>query len=492
MGDCQRPLLLGTIRMSHKSINLADIVILPNRQRQEYEPNAMEELRASIEERGLIHAPVLRRVDASLVLVAGERRIRAIKDLFALGAGFLYDGVRYEADTGTIPYTDLGELSRLDAEEAELDENLRRKDLTWQEHAAAVERLHKLRTEQKRLAADRARKEFEEECEAENAEHRERLGPAFGSSVIGAAHTIAETAEEVLGQDTPHARETIRQELVVAKHLNNPLIANAKSANEAFKLLKREEERKQHLALAATVGANLTSSSHTLLLGNCLEHMKALGSKFDVIITDPPYGMDAQNFGDGGGQFAAIDHQYKDSLAHWQDLMLDWSRASFYVTKPQAHAYICCDIDQWQALKSLMEAAGWYVFRTPIINKKTSQGRVPLPDRGPRRQYEILMYCIKGKKQTNAIYPDMMETTLEENFGHGAQKPVQMYENLLMRSAKPGDHVLDSFCGTGPVFPACHQFRCFATGIEMSEVYYGLSAKRLQALDTQGLGELPL
>jgi DNA modification methylase len=89
------------------------------------------------------------------------------------------------------------------------------------------------------------------------------------------------------------------------------------------------------------------------------------------------------------------------------------------------------------------------------------------------------MYCIKGKKPTNAIYPDVMETTLEENFGHGAQKPIEMYQNLLTRSAKPGDQILDSFCGTGPIFPACHPYRAFATGIEQDETYYGIASQRL-------------
>ncbi|MCA3705034.1 MAG: ParB N-terminal domain-containing protein, partial [Methylobacterium sp.] len=269
-----------------RTIDIPSIVIKPNRQRQEYEPNAMEELRSSIEERGLIHAPVLRRDGNSLVLVAGERRLRAIKDLFALGAGFSYDGRRFEAADNRIPYTDLGELSPLAAEEAELDENLRRKDLTWQEHAAAVARLHKLRE-------DQLRQEFIDECEAENAVQRER------AKVAAPQQTIAATALEVTGQDTPYARETIRQELVVAKHLNNPLIANAKTANEAFKLLKREEERKQHLAMAATIGASLSSGDHKLLLGDCLQHMQSMTGQFDLIITDPPYGMDAQNFRDG-------------------------------------------------------------------------------------------------------------------------------------------------------------------------------------------------
>ena len=61
------------------------------------------------------------------------------------------DGVpfaKYMADHGMIPFTDIGELSPLEAEEAELDENLKRVNLSWQELASVHARLHKLRQAQ--------------------------------------------------------------------------------------------------------------------------------------------------------------------------------------------------------------------------------------------------------------------------------------------------------------------------------------------------------
>ena len=30
-----------------------------------------------------------------------------------------------------------------------------------------------------------------------------------------------------------------------------------------------------------------------------------------MILTDPPYGMDADQFGDGGGKMTGIEHHYK-------------------------------------------------------------------------------------------------------------------------------------------------------------------------------------
>jgi len=78
----------------------------------------------------------------------------------------------------------------------------------------------------------------------------------------------------------------------------------------------------------------------------------------------------------------------------------------------------------------------------------------------------------------------------DEQLQHGAQKPVALYEDLLKRSVRPGDRVLDTFAGTGTIFAAAHAFKCLATGVEKSDTYYGVCVKRLETLGQQK--ELPL
>jgi site-specific DNA-methyltransferase (adenine-specific) len=451
-----------------QTIPLTKVKISANRQRQEFDAEALQDLKNSIEDTQLMHPIVLRKDETTgdMILVAGERRLRAITEIFALGGSFVCAGIRFLGVNGIIPFTDMGELSVLQAEEAELDENLKRRDLTWQEHAAAVARLHKLRQEQ-----------LLESCE--NTELKEKE-PEYVKSL----HTIAHTAEEIHGRSDGSYQDSIRKEIIVAQHLNNPVISKAKNADEAFKLLKREEEQKKNIALAAVVGASFTADSHTLLNVDCLEWMAdpANYNQFDVILTDPPYGMGADLFGDGGGKMDGIEHHYSDSYENWLSLMKAWTRLSFLVAKPQAHAYVFCDIDRFHELRSMMQEAGWYVFRTPFVVHKINSGRVPLPDRGPRRQYEILLYAIKGSKPVTHIYPDVIPCSADDNMSHGAQKPVALFENLLMRSVRPGDKVLDCFAGTGPIFPAAHKQLCEATGLELNPEYYTLAMKRLKEL----------
>lgn len=439
------------------TIQLSKIVIKPNRQRQEFDPEALQDLKTSIEDRGLLHPPVLRQEDGNWVLVAGERRLKAIQEIYELGGTFNHNGVSFE--DGVVPYTNLGDLSLLEAEEAELDENLRRRDLTWQEHASAVGRLHTLR-------------------QAQKAEKFEKTDFAVPTP----AHTIADTAEELTGRRDGSYQDKVRKEIIISRHLDNPVIAKAKSADEAYKLLKKDEERTQNIALAAHVGASFNADIHKLFNVNCLEWMAnpAHAGMFDVILTDPPYGMGADQFGDGAGKLSGIEHHYDDSYESWRELMKSWSVLSFQVTKPQAHAYVFCDFDNFHELKVLMQSAGWYVFRTPLISCKINSGRVPLPDQGPRRQYEIVLYAIKGKKTVTNIYGDVIQSTADENMSHGAQKPVSLYQNLLQRSVRAGDVVLDSFAGTGPIFPACHTYKCKAIGLEQSAEYFALALKRLR------------
>ncbi len=450
-------------------ISLRDIVIKENRQRQEFDPEALQELKCSIEDNGLLHPPVMRREGTTIVLVAGERRLKAMAEILELGGTFKHNGRAFGDGSDVIPYTDLGELSVLEAEEAELDENLKRRDLTWQEHAAAVARLHALRQAQV-ASANLARLK-------ETHDAGEPPPPAQ-------LHTIADTAEELTGRRDGSYQDTVRKEILVAKHLDNPAVAKAKSADEAFKILRKQEESRKNQELAARVGASFSIDKHIMLNINCLDWMAdpANAGTIDVICTDPPYGMGADEFGDAGGKMTGIEHHYDDSYEAWLKLMTAWAPLTFAVTKPQAHAYVFCDIDNFHALKDMMTKAGWYVFRTPLTVHKLNSGRVPLPEHGPRRQTEWILYAIKGKKPVTHIYPDIVTVNGDENMGHGAQKPVALFQNLLQRSVRPGDKVLDSFAGSGPILPACHTYKCEAVALEMTSEYYGLILKRAEAI----------
>ena len=110
-------------------IAIQAIKISPTRQRREFKQVELQELVTSIRDssHGLLHALVLRREGPDFVLVAGERRLRAIQDIYDLTGTFLFNGE--PVIPGMVPYNDLGELTEIEAWEAELG-NIRRVDLT--------------------------------------------------------------------------------------------------------------------------------------------------------------------------------------------------------------------------------------------------------------------------------------------------------------------------------------------------------------------------
>lgn len=478
------------------TIPLTSIIIPADRQRQEFDPTALIELRESIQENPakphaqLQNAPVLRKTDAGWILVSGERRIKSISDIFALGGSFIYNGTRFTADAGLVPFTDIGQLDRLAAEEAELDENFRRRDLTWQEHAAAVKRLHELRAAQKAASTDAILAD-------PAADPIEKLL----ATTTTPQQSVADTALEVYGASHGDYGAKTKRELLVAQHLSNPEVAKAKDIREAEKIIKREETRRETAMLAAAMGTKAVEDTFTILNTDCIAWMAdpANHGQFDVILTDAPYGMGAQDFGDGGGKMTGIDHQYDDSFESWMKLMTGlgggkcgWCELSYAIAKPEAHAYVFCDIENFPLLKDWMIAAGWDVFRTPLIAYKLNSGRVPRPDHGPRRQYETILFAIKGGKKVTGIFSDVIPCEGDENMGHGAQKPVALFENLLRRSVKPGDRVIDTFAGSGPLVEAAARLNVYSTLLEAVPAYYGMCLQRAERLKASAQTSLSL
>ena len=429
---------------------LSQISVGDARQRKSFNEQGLADLADSIARNGLLHPIVVRsKEEGPAILVAGERRLRAVEMLALQGAVYLYG--ESEVPLNMIPVNDLGDLNEAAAYEAELVENLIRVDLTWQEQTEAIANLHRL-----------------QEIKS------------------GAPQSPYKTGPDILPSLEPtSAGNSVRQALILQRHITeDPDVAKAKSVNEALKIVRRKEDARTNEALAREVGLRSTSELHTIVNADCRQWLPSEASEqFDCILIDPPYGMGADSFGDAAGKLVGIEHSYQDDREHALGLMSDIAADLYRVAKDQAHLYIWCDVDLFCDLKTIFADSGWWVFRTPLINVKREGGRVPWPEHGPRRCYELVLYGVKGKRPVNAIYRDVFESTLEaDTGGHGAAKPVEAYVDLLKRSCRPGDAVLDCFAGSGTILSAAHQLKLRATAVELNAAYYGQCLKRLETL----------
>ena len=68
---------------------------------------------------------------------------------------------------------------------------------------------------------------------------------------------------------------------------------------------------------------------------------------------------------------------------------------------------------------------------------------------------------------------------------HPTQKPVKLYEWLLMNYAKDGDCILDTHLGSGSIAIACHNLGFDLVGCELDADYYNAAVKRLKLHQSQ-------
>lgn len=440
------------------TIPWGNVKVSDERQRQDFDMQKIEDLATSIDVNGLIHPPAVRDDADSheIHLVAGERRWRAMGSLIQMGKTIRCGD--FVCQPGHIPVLDLGVLTDMQAFEAELAENIDRENLTWQERARAESKLHAFRTQQK---------------EAQG------LPP----------QTITATATEIAQRKNPEADAAVGSAVTevatrvqLAKYLHDPDVAAASSPKEAVKIIRKKQQAQQNAIAAAAFDENATRAvPHKLLAGSMEVHLAGLaGESQDILLTDPPYGIDAQSFGEQSGQ----GHNYDDTPEYFERLITTLAEQSYRVCKAQAHAYVFCDPRRFEFIKLHFELAGWSVWHVPLIWAK-GNGMLPRPDFGPRRTYEFILFANKGDKPVKCVKGDVINVPAVRNLQHGAQKPVDLYVDLLSRSASPGDAVLDAFAGSGTIFPAANRAKVVATAIELEPANVDICKLRMLESDSE-------
>lgn len=421
------------------------VVVPEGRQRKTFTPETITELKQSILTNGLINPITVEpSSDGTFILLCGERRLRALRTMsseqFVHGTDVI--------PPGHVPAVFIKDLSEIKRAEIEFAENVDREQLPWQERIEAIARLDEL---------------------------RKRYNPS---------HTTLDTAKEVLGQDVgSSAAQGVREAVRVAAFLDDPDVAKAKSLREATKIVDKKTVQAFERQLVQKLGASIVPATiHTPLCGDTFTILPTLPAHhFDIILTDPPYGVDADTFKMQSSSESGTRHDYSDDTPFAIECAKLIAQEGFRVCKPNAHLYMFCDLELFYVhWRDLFTAAGWTVWPNPIIWDKCGVGMLLGNANGPRHTYEAILFAVKGgRRVTSAGKPDVISIRPSQAALHPAEKPAALYAELLSRSRIPGDSVLDPFMGSGPIFPAANVHTLKATGIERSEHHFATAAKRV-------------
>lgn len=200
-----------------------------------------------------------------------------------------------------------------------------------------------------------------------------------------------------------------------------------------------------------------------LILGDCREILPTLG-RFDAVVTDPPYGIDAAARGTIGSQNRATVRDYgKD----------DWDNAP-------------CSPEQ----VSLIRAAGkWQIiFGGNYFELPPSACWLVWDKQNTGDFADCELAWTNLKKAVRRIYWrwNGMIRKGDDDRVHPTQKPVGVMEWCLAQLPADVATVCDPFMGSGTTGVACIKRGLQFTGIEREEKYFDIACRRIEAAQKQG------
>lgn len=431
-----------------------DQIIIPDRFRKDY--GDVAELAESIRRYGLIHPPCVSATNDTFTLVAGGRRMAAI-DLLGWK---------------TVPVTFIEQQSERQRRILEMEENIRRKSMTWQEECLAVAEVHRL--------------QVEEGIDSKDYWTQERTGQMLGLSVASVSYNLA-----------------------IAKALRDPNsgIHGMQGFTDALRFLMDKKQREIEAEQARRIHAQLEKAPISLepistgeripqdelaavkpweagelvvplskicRLGDCCDLIKELPSEsVDHCITDPPYAIDMANLQQSSNLMdvssTAAEHQPEENLLTLGCIIPEL----FRVIKPNGFCVLWTDVMIWYTLYHYLVNVGFKVQRWPFIWHKTTQCKNEAAQYNFTKNYEIAIIARKaGATLVQQPQTSILSAPNTHDGDHPFYKPLDAWYFLLKHLTLIGQTILDPFAGEGSCPDACVSTNRKFVAFEKNEVHY--------------------
>lgn len=235
--------------------------------------------------------------------------------------------------------------------------------------------------------------------------------------------------------------------------------------------------------------------------------MNDLDFKVNMILTDPPYGIDYQsNWGRDGEKLKKIKND--DNLDWFQD----FSDQCYKLLENNSAFYCFTRYDVYPFMYNCLIKSGFNVKNLLIVQKGQKGGNGDL-----QAQYandcEMIIYANKGRRKFNKTelartdgrkgaaefrtrlpnvwfdteYNTYPKSTVnvsnqKEQIIHPTEKNVELMKWLLLISSNENDNILDPFMGSGTTAEACKLTNRNYIGFEIDDTYYELANLRLESI----------
>jgi len=193
---------------------------------------------------------------------------------------------------------------------------------------------------------------------------------------------------------------------------------------------------------------------------------------FDLAIVDPPYGIDADvknnKYTKQSKKSASKSKKYGSQLWDSNVPNEEYFKEIFRVSKNQ-----------------IIWGVNYYPYNFLSGGRIYWDKCVTMPTYSDGE----LAYCsmLNSIKSVSIAWHGMIQHDMKnkEVRIHPTQKPVKLYEWLLMNYAKPGQTILDTHLGSGSIAIACHNLGFDLTACELDKDYYDAALKRLKQHQAQ-------
>jgi 16S rRNA G966 N2-methylase RsmD len=208
----------------------------------------------------------------------------------------------------------------------------------------------------------------------------------------------------------------------------------------------------------------------TIIHGDCRDHLWRFPARsFDLVVTDPPYGMDLTVWQEHHGKLD-WDGEYPVGVvqAIIDDKVSDLARLGSY--------FFC----RWDNLWDHEKRTGVFALRKPksvLVWHKVGTGGAGDTEHEHTRDYEMALFYPGPEHKFKKRPPSVLTCRPPGNHAHPTQKPVEMIKKIL--SWYDCETVLDPYMGSGTTAVAAKERGKHFLGFEANEKYYQRAIQRV-------------